>query len=75
MEDHEQHVCLVLDKLKEVKLYTKHEFSEFHETIWGGILRLHHLWRWHLHEHLFMMFNVSLDSLTSINVSLCIISQ
>jgi hypothetical protein len=33
MEDHEQHVCLVLDKLKEVKLYTKHEFSEFHETI------------------------------------------
>jgi hypothetical protein len=41
MEDHEYHVCLVLEKLKEVKLYTKYEFNEFHETISGGILKLH----------------------------------
>jgi hypothetical protein len=27
MEDYEQHVCLVLDKLKEIKLYTKYEVN------------------------------------------------
>jgi hypothetical protein len=31
MEDHERHVCLVLEKLREVGLYTKLEKFEFHQ--------------------------------------------
>jgi len=31
MEDHEHHVCLVLEKLREVGLYTKLEKFEFHQ--------------------------------------------
>jgi hypothetical protein len=32
MEDHECHVCLVLEKLWEVRLYTKFEKCEFHQS-------------------------------------------
>jgi hypothetical protein len=32
MEDHEHHVCLVLEKLKEFVLYTKLEKCEFHQS-------------------------------------------
>jgi hypothetical protein len=31
LEEHEQHVWLVLDKLKEVRLYAKLEKCEFHQ--------------------------------------------
>ncbi len=31
MEDHERHVCLILEKLQEVGLYTKLEKCEFHQ--------------------------------------------
>jgi hypothetical protein len=30
MEDHEHHVCLVLEKIQEVRLYAKLEKCEFH---------------------------------------------
>jgi len=32
LEKHEQHVQLMLDKLKEIKLYAKLEKCEFHQT-------------------------------------------
>jgi hypothetical protein len=32
MEDNECHVCLVLEKLWEVRFYTKLEKSEFHQS-------------------------------------------
>jgi hypothetical protein len=31
MEDHEQHICVVLDNLREVWLYVKLEMCEFHQ--------------------------------------------
>ncbi len=51
LEEHEQHVRLVLEQFKEVELYGKLEKCEFHLTE-SEIPWLHHLWRWHLHGFL-----------------------
>ncbi len=87
MEDHECHVCLVFEKLEEVKFYAILKKFEFYQT---KVEFLHYIilrndicmdpymfqtfvnWATQL---LFMNFNVVLDSLTSIDILLHIIPQ
>ncbi len=83
MEEHEQHIWLVLNKLREVGLYATLEKCKFHQTkvaLLGYIISRDGIRMWilvrskplwiRLPQLLFMMFNVLLDSPTFIGISL-----
>ncbi len=86
LEEHERHVQLILDKLKEVGFYAKLEKHEFHKievefldyVVFGDGIRtdpykIQTIVNWATLAELFVMFNVLFGSPTFIEISLHVI--